>query len=73
MVMGMCCATAASKRAKEKKRRTFPSRTLASSPAERPGRPMGRASERSGGGPGGLSRAREKDEHGVPAWMAHTR
>jgi len=48
----------------------LPVRTFAASFTDREGSPMGSMSERSGGGPGGTSRARLHDAHAVPSQTA---
>ena len=46
----------------------LPTRTLPASTSLKPSRPRGLSSDRSRGGPPGLSRAREKLLQGVPTW-----
>ena len=48
----------------------LPASTFNLSPALNAGRPSGNSSERSGGGPPPISRARENDEQGVPKCTA---
>ena len=56
----------------ENLRRAFPTSTLRWSTSFRFGSPIGMSSLRNRGGPLGLSRAREKLEHGVPSHTATT-
>ena len=54
----------------ENRARTLPTRTFSSSCGAKPGHPFGYSSDLSGGGPPGLSRARENELHGVPIQAA---
>ena len=54
----------------ENRARMLPTRTFSSSCGAKPGNPSGYLSDLSGGGPPGLSRARENELHGVPIQTA---